>query len=150
MCLDKNISVVKDFIFTKEDFSVNKDFINVFEHCVRGEVKKGKVSGVHYFDKERVRIIKIVNQNKSNGIIEAEIEYCDKKTNEWIKRDKPTTLFPLNWSIHQLFHECVYAINSKEKKIDSNNVYTSTTESGIKVKIISINNKIKSIYLLLE
>jgi len=150
ICLEKNISVIKDFIFTKEGFSVNKDFISVFEHCIKGHIKNGKVYGVHYYDSEKVKVLKIIEQNESNGIWKAEIEFYDKKSNSWIKKDNPTTFFPQNWSMHQLFHECVYAVNNKQKKVDSKNVFVSKTEAGINVEIICINGEMKSIYPLLE
>ena len=150
ICLEKNISIIKDFIFTKEHFSVDMNFVNVFEHCIKGQVVNGKVSGVHYYNSDRVKILKVIQQNKSTGVWEAEIEFFDKKTNMWIKKDNPTTFFPQNWTMHQLFHECVYAVNNKQKKADSNNVFTSQTETGIKVEIISINDEMKSIYPLLN
>lgn len=150
ICLEKNISVIKDFVFTKQNFSVDMNFVNVFEHCIKGQIKNGKVSGVHYYDSDRVKILKILELNKLTGVWEAEIEFFDKKTNKWIKKDNPTTFFPKNWTMHQLFHECVYAVNNKQKKTDSENVFISQTETGINVEIISINNEMKSIYPLLN
>lgn len=150
ICLEKNISIIKDFVFAKEDFSVNKDFINVIEHCIKGEIKNGKVSGVHYYDSEKVRILNIIDENISNRIWKAEIEFYDLKTKKWIKKDNPTTFFPNDWSMHQLFHECVYAVNNKQKKVNSKNVFVSKTETGINVEIICINGEMKSIYPLLE
>lgn len=150
ICLEKNICIVKDFIFAKKDLSIDINFINTLEHITKGRVVKGKVSGVHYYDSERVRILKVIEQNKINGIWSAEIEFFDKKTDMWIRKSNPTTFFPINWSIHQLFYECLHAVNNKQKKIDSKNVYNSKTKSGIKVEIICINGKIKSLYPLLE
>lgn len=150
ICLEKNIIEIKDFILTKENFSISTDFINVFEHCIKGKVQRGKVTGVHYYNPEKVKILKLIDVNKSNNVWKAEIEFFDKKAKIWIKKDTPSTFFPPNWSIHQLFHECIYAVDNKEEKIHSNNVFTSKTASGINVEIICYNGKLKSIYPLLE
>lgn len=150
ICLEKNICVIKDFIFTKENFSVDMNFLNVFEHCVKGHILNGKVSGVHYYDSDRVKILRIIKQNKLNGVWEAYIEFFDKRTSKWIEKDNPTTFFPRDWSIHQLFHECFYAVKNKQIKTGSKNVYTSTTETGINVEIININGEMKSIYPVLK
>lgn len=150
ICLEKNISIIKDFILTKEGLSVDIDFINVLEHSIKGKIIKGKVSGVHYYDSKKVKILKIIERNKSNGIWKAEIKFYDKKSDKWIMKNIPTTFFPINWSVHQLFHECLYAVKNKQKKIDSKNVYKSKTESGINVEIICIKGKMKSLYPLLN
>ncbi len=150
ICLEKNINEVIDFVFANDDLSVDVDFLNVLQHCTKGTVTKGKVSGVHFFDFSKVRILKIIERNKSNGIWKAEIEFYDEQSNKWVRKENPTTFFPINWNFHQLFHECLYAVNNKQKRIESNNVYESKTASGINVEIISINGKMKSIYPLLK
>lgn len=125
------------------------NFINVFQHCIKGQIKKGKVSGVHYYDSDTMKILKINKLDESSGVWEAEIEIFDKKTNKWIKKDS-TTFFPKDWSMHQLFHECVYAVKNMKKKVNSKNIFTSLTETGVKVEIISVNNEMKSIYPILD
>ena len=150
ICLEKNISVIKDFVFTKEDFSVSKDFIKVLEHCIKGQVIKGIVSGVHHYDSKKVKILNLIEENKSNGIWKAEIEFYDKISKKWIRKDRPSTFFPLNWTMHQLFYECHFAINNKQPKDNSENVFVSKTESGISVEIICINGETKSIYPMLD
>lgn len=126
------------------------NFINVLKHCVRGQIKNEKVSGVHYYDPDTIRILKIIELNDAIGVWEAEIEIYDKKRDKWIRKVNSTTFFPKDWTMHQLFHECYYAVNNMEKKDKCKNVFTSQTETGIKVEIISINNEMKSIYPLLS
>ncbi len=149
ICLEKNIAVVKDFILTKSDLTVDTNFINVLEHCISGKINKGKVVGVHYYDKERVKITDILKHCKITGVIKAEIKFLDITTNSWVKKDQATTFFPLNWNMTTLFHECLYAVENMIQKEGSKNVYISKTKSGIKVEIISVNKKMKSIYPLL-
>ncbi|CDF78550.1 conserved hypothetical protein [Formosa agariphila KMM 3901] len=150
ICLEKNITEIKDLILTKKNSSVDLNFVEIFEHCIKGQVKKGKVSGVHYYNSERVKILKLIKQNNKTGIWEAEIEFLDKKTNTWVKKEKSTTFFPRNWSMHQLFHECEFAVEHKQKVAGKKNVFISQTVSGIEVEIIIINDKMRSIYPLLN
>lgn len=86
ICLEKNIEVIKDFVFTKEDFSTTKNFLEIIQHCVKGKVKKGKITGVHYYDTKKVKIINILKKNTSNGIWKTEIEFYDSNTKRWIKK----------------------------------------------------------------
>ncbi|GGW39173.1 EndoU domain-containing protein [Arenibacter certesii] len=149
ICEERNIDVMKDFVFTEEDVSVSKDFIELIEHCTKGKVSKGKISGIHFYDEKHVKILKVLEKNNVNGVFEAEIEYFDLNSNRWTEKEKSTTFFPLSWSLNKLFHECLFAVNNKQKKENSENVYVSKTESGIEVEIIKKQGLLKSIYPLL-
>lgn len=149
ICEERNIDVMKDFVFTEENVSVSKDFIGLIEHCTKGKVSKGKISGIHFYDEKQVKILRVLEKNNINGVFEAEIEYFDLNSNKWTEKEKSTTFFPLSWSLNKLFHECLYAVNNKLKKENSENVYVSKTESGIEVEIIEKQGLLKSIYPLL-
>ncbi|MBJ2173777.1 EndoU domain-containing protein [Aureibaculum sp. A20] len=150
ICVEKNMRVIKAVVLAKKGLRVNLDFIEIIEHCTKGRVNRGKVSGIHFYDPKTVKILNIIDQNPSNGIWEAQIEYFDSRTKKWIKKDTSTTFFPNDWSYHQLFHECLFAVNNKIKKKNSKNIYTSKTESGIEVEIICLNGAMKSIYPVLK
>lgn len=140
---------MKDFIITDENVSVSVDFIELIEHCTKGKVIKGKVSGIHFYDKDIVKIIKVLTNNSANGVFEAEIEFFDLETRKWSKKENTITFFPMVWTLNKLFHECLYAVNNKQKKTDTKNVYVSRTKSGIDVEIIVKQGLLKSIYPLL-
>jgi hypothetical protein len=130
ICLEKNINVMKDFVLTDENTSVSTDFIELIEHCTKGKIKK------------------ILKKNKV-GVFEAKVEYYDSEMNRWIKKEKPSTFFPLKWNYNKLFHECLFAVKNKRKKFGTLNVYKSKMESGIKVEIIIKEGLLKSIYPLI-
>lgn len=149
ICLEKNIQVIENFVRTNRDSKFSEDFIQTIEHCTKGNIKNGEISGIHYYNPEKVRVLKILQENKVTGILKAEIEFYDLETNKWYKKRKFTTFFPKKWSLEQLFHECNYAIENKTKKNDSEDVYISKTQTGINVEIIMKKGKLKSIYPLI-
>jgi hypothetical protein len=148
ICLEKNINVMNDFVLTDENTSVSTDFIELIEHCTKGKIKNGRITGIHFYDKELVKIKKILKKNKV-GVFEAKVEYYDSEMNRWIKKEKPSTFFPLKWNYNKLFHECLFAVKNKRKKFGTLNVYKSKMESGIKVEIIIKEGLLKSIYPLI-
>jgi len=147
---DNNIVSVKDLIITPNDREYSKEFIKLFDHTVRGQIKNKNVYGLHFYDPERIRIIEITRKENTNGVWAAMVEVFDKSTHRWIAKEKETTFFPKNWTITQLFHECDFAYVHK-KKIDSKIcVYSSRTLSGVRVDIIIENNEVKTIYPLID
>ena len=112
ICLEKNINVMKDFVFTDENTSVTTDFIELIEHCTKGKIKNGRITGIHFYDKELVKIKKVLKKNKV-GVFEAKIEYYDYEMKRWTKKIKPSTFFPLTWTYNKLFHECLFAVKHK-------------------------------------
>jgi hypothetical protein len=147
---DCNISTLKDWIRIPKGQSYSMEFISAFEHTLRGHVKNKNVFGVHFYDPEKLRIIEIIRENKLSGIIEAKIEVYSKPKNIWVQKKRTTTIFPLTWDIEKLFHECDFAVTNKVKCSDKAHAYHSTTMSGIKVEIIMTENKINSIYPLID
>ncbi|NQT77643.1 MAG: EndoU domain-containing protein [Bacteroidetes bacterium] len=149
MCKDEHILVVKDFIRTSSTFSTEETFIKAIEHIIKGSTSNGKVSGVHYYDQSRVRITKKLKQGK-NGVWSAYIELFNDNTNKWVRKNKASTFFPIDWSLTKVFHECYYANQSKKKIKNSKFIYTSITPADIKVVIVMRDAKIISIYPIIE
>lgn len=147
---ESNISNVVEWIRTPPDRTYSKEFISGFDHIVRGHVKSKNVFGVHYFDPKTTRILEIVREDLVTGVCEAKIEVFCKSKNRWIEKKKLTTLFPRHWNIEQLFHECDFAYENKYQIKNKVNTYKSNTISGINVKIIIEDNKLKSIYPVFE
>ncbi len=151
--IDKNIiEIRKDgSVYSPLSEALPMDFLRVIEHAVKGTVKNGKVSGVHFFDQEKVKIINIFKIDK-NGVFEANFECYDSIDNRWVAKES-STFFPKSWTFSQLFHECSFAChNSKKKLVEGRNqVFSSITESGISVHLVySTNEELKTIYPILE
>lgn len=149
ICLDKNIDIVKDFIITDNDTSVTPDFIELIEHCTKGKIKNGNITGIHFYDRSIVKIKKVLNK-KTNGVFEAKIEFLNPENRKWIEKEKPSTFFPIDWTLNTLFHECLFAVNKKVKRTGGENIYDSYTKSGIEVEIIIKQGTLKSIYPIIQ
>lgn len=145
---NKNIINVSNFVLFKEQKSFSKDIIKTFQHTTKGDIKSKNISGIHFFNNESMRIKKIIENTDSQGVWKALVEVYDKKLNKWF--EKESTFFPRNWSLTQLFHECDYAFQNKVKSNDKEFIYLSKTLSGIHVEIAIEDNKLKSIYPIMD
>jgi len=139
---DKYIIRVKDLIMTPGESFYTKDFMDLFGHTTRGNIKSKKVCGVHFFDSRSMRIKSILGSEDKNMIWKAIVEVFDSNTNKWI--EKESTFFPRIWSLERLFHECDFAIKNRTKIGEF--IYGASTLSGIPVEIIIKNHELKSIY----
>jgi len=106
---------------------LDTNFLGLLYHIMVGKITKQKVTGVHFFNPDEIRIIEIISMDNTTGVYSARIEKLNKNTGEWIEKDKITNFFPDNWSINQLFHECLYAYKNKIQVF--NNIYKSQTIS---------------------
>lgn len=140
-----NINEIKDWIRTEKGTTWDTTFSSLLYHTMVGKITKQKVTGVHFFNPDEIRIIETIRINNTTGVYSARIEKLNKNTGEWIEKDKITNFFPDNWSINQLFHECLFAYNNKIQV--SNNIYKSQTISGITVKfVINELGKLRTVY----
>jgi hypothetical protein len=139
---------VKKGIITEAGLTYERDFLDSLEHLIQGEIKNEKVTGIHFYNEKRVKIIEILETNQL-GVWSAIIEKFDPKTNNWIKKESSTTFFPRSWSLAKTISEITDAEKNKVRKVDSQNIYTSKTTSGIVVEIIIMNGKMKTIYPIL-
>ena len=144
--VEKNIVKPIDFIPVPYGATYKMDFIEMFIHATKGHIKKGKVQGLHFYDPDRVEIINEEVLDNSTGVWKAEVKFYDKKNDRWITKENPSTFFPKNWTRTQLFHECNYAYDKMKKKDGSRHIYISETYSKIPVEIIMKNEKLVSIY----
>ena len=149
ICKKEHILVINGGIKVDNDFSCSEDFLKSVEHIIKGTVSGQHVSGVHYYDQSRVKILKRLEKS-TNGVWSAIIERINEKTGKWVKKEKVTTLFPEDWNIERVFLECHHAYIKREKSKIGDTKYNSITPSGIRVEIIIDNGKLKSIYPLLD
>lgn len=126
----------------KEDSSYSRNFMNLFGHTTRGNIKSKKVYGIHFFDSQSMKIKNILGSEDKNMVWKAVVEVFDLDRNEWF--EKESTFFPRIWSLNRLFHECDYAIKNKRKIGDFK--YISSTSCGVPIEIIIQNQELKSIY----
>ncbi len=142
---EKNISIVKELVKTHPSQEYPIEFVDLIDHSIRGRIKNGKLSGIHFYDKDKIKIIKKTDSNEK-GVWKAKFKFRHPKTNLWIEKNEETTFFPKNWDIDKLFHELYHAFLTKKKIYDTQHIFESETLSGIKVKIVEKNGILKSIY----
>lgn len=145
----KNIFMADKLLAVEKGTEFKKEVVQAFIHATIGRIKNGNLTGIHFFDHERVRIIKITNFNYQTKVFEAQFDYYDLKRGKWIEKSRPSTFFPMDWDLGTLLMECKYAfdkLNLVELK-DEN--FTSITKSNIEVVIIIRKGKLKSLYPLI-
>lgn len=138
------IITAKDFSLFNKNISLEEDFINSINHSVKGKIQNEKLKGVHYYDENKIKIIEVLKINE-RGVWSAIIEKLNDE-GKWIKKNSPSSFFPKEWTIGQLYEEIIETDNNKTKKENSENIYESYTKSGIKVEIVIVNGKRKTIY----
>lgn len=142
---NKNIKEIKDLILTEKGTTSDVTFMNSLYHTTVGKITKQKVKGVHFFNPDEMRVIEKISIDNKTGVYTARFEKLNKNTGEWLEKDEITNFFPDNWSIHRLFHECLYAYNNKIHISD--NIYKSKSISGILIKfVINEHGKILTFY----
>jgi len=140
----KNIFNATKFILTEKNKSSKIDFIKTIQHSIKGEVRSKTIFGIHFFDNDKMKIKKMIEDCDNNGIWKALVEVYDMEQNKWF--EKESTFFPRNWSLTQLFYECDFAYQNKEKCNEKQFIYSAKTLSGIPVELVVKNNELKSIY----
>ncbi len=145
----KNIFNGINLILTPKGQTFGMNEMNSLIHCTIGRVKNGNITGVHFYDSKKVKLVEIIKQNKNTGVFKSRFEFYDSRTKKWILKKNPSTFFPINWSVHQLFQECIFGIKNMKINDNSESKYNSTSLSGIPLEIIMVNDELKSIYPLL-
>ena len=145
--LDKNIVRIAENVLIPKDTSLHQEFIQSIQHAIVGDVKNGKLTGIHFFNKKRMNVIEYLDSN-DKGVWSALIE-VKVQNGEWIKKQRATNFFPDEWDKTTVINELLHAVKNKRKKINSLNLYEAETLSGIIVEIVIVNNVIKTIYPIL-
>jgi hypothetical protein len=130
-----------------KDTTFKPDFIDALQHSYLGEIKKGKLTGNHFYDENKVKIIEFLKSDK-NGVWSAIIEKKDSN-GDFIRKEK-NTFFPNNWNQTIALEELNFASNNIELKPGTKNIYQARTLTGIKVEIVVVNKIMKTIYPVLE
>lgn len=130
-----------------KDTTYKIDFIDALQHSYLGEIKKGKLTGNHFYDEKKIKIIEYLKSDK-NGVWSAIIEKKDSNGN-FLRKEK-NTFFPNNWNQAIALEELNFASDNIELKPGTKNIYQARTLTGIKVEIVVVNDKMKTIYPVLE
>ena len=145
----ENIKIAEGMFFSPKDRIFDFEFIRGFVHSVFGNFKNEEVTGIHFYDESKIKIKELIDTN-SKGVWRAKIEVLDPYSNKWREKQKPTDFFPKEWDRTIILDELYFANMNKKIKNGTNNVYEGVTKSGINVIFIIENNKIKTIYPILN
>jgi len=143
------IGKTEDLILSPKNKTYSFNFIESYVHSVFGNFNNNDVTGIHFYDSSKIKIIEVLGSNK-NGVWRAIIEALDYKTKKWKKKEKPSDFFPKDWNKTRLLDEINFANQNKKLKEVSKHKYEGITKSGINVVFIINNKKIKTIYPVYE
>ncbi|MEL0454591.1 EndoU domain-containing protein [Flavobacteriaceae bacterium SZ-1-7] len=115
-------------------------------HATIGRIKNGDLTGIHFFDPEKVRIIETLEENEKTSVFKAKFEFYDVRTKKWIVKKIPSTFFPKNWNLATLLMECKFAFDRLKAENLIDGKVKSVTQSKIEVEMIIKNGKLKSLY----
>ena len=146
---EKNIMTADKLIATPRGTEFKPQVVDGFIHATIGRIKNGDLSGIHFFDPEKVRIIEILEKNDKTNVFMARFEFYNVRTNKWIEKKTPSTFFPKNWNLATLLMECKFAFDKLQVSDLSDTKIKSITKSNIEVEMIIKNGKLKSLYPLI-
>jgi hypothetical protein len=147
--LEKNIVRTKSFIEIPRGTTFKPEVVYSFIHASIGRIKNGNVTGVHFYNPERVRIIKTLKTNETNKTFLADFEFYDMDNKKWIHKKTPSSFFPADWNIATFLMEIKYAYDNANFNIDNGKI-KSKTYSNIEVELYVKNGKLITIYPLVE
>jgi hypothetical protein len=145
----KNIFTADKLLAIPKGTEFKKEVVQAFMHATIGRIKNGDLTGIHFFDPKRVRILEITNLNDQTKVFEAKFDFYDMKKEKWITKKKPSTFFPMDWDLDDLLMECKYAFEKLNLVALKDENFTSITKSNIEVVIVIRNGKLKSLYPLI-
>ncbi|WP_372758025.1 EndoU domain-containing protein [Mariniflexile sp.] len=146
---DKNIIKSDKLIAIPKGTEFKHEVVDSFTHATIGRIKNGNLTGIHFFDPEKVKIIEILEKNEKTSVFKARFEFYDSRTKKWIEKRKPSTFFPQNWNLATLLMECKFAFDRIDETDLKDGKIRSITKSNIEVEIIIKNGILKSLYPLI-
>ncbi|MCK0132672.1 EndoU domain-containing protein [Flavobacteriaceae bacterium F08102] len=146
---EKNIITSEKLIATPKGTEFKPAIVDGFIHATIGRIKRGDLTGIHFFDPKKVKILEIIEINENTRVFKARFEFYDVKTKKWIEKRAASTFFPKDWNLATLLMECKFAFDKLNEKDLINSKIKSLTESNIAVEIIIRNGKLKSLYPLI-
>jgi len=91
----RNLHLTEDsMILTPNNAVFPPEFMTLLDHTIRGKNNSKGLTGIHYFNKDRMKIRGITKERDSNGIWEAIIELKNSEKNNYY--EKRSTFFLWN------------------------------------------------------
>lgn len=119
-------------------------FSRVIHHITYGEIKRGKSFGIHVFDETIHQIEELVKPANEKGIWEAKLSMRHPKTNNWVKKAKSSTLFPISWDDEILHSKLLEAFT--QASVETSYKKVGKTSCGIEIVFIYQQGEITACY----
>ena len=119
-------------------------FSRVIDHITQGEIKRGKSFGIHVFDETIHQIEELVKPANEKGIWEAKLSMRHPRTNNWVKKTKSSTLFPISWDSEKLHSKLLEAFT--QAILETSYKKVGKTSCGIEIVFIYQQGEITACY----
>lgn len=143
---EKNIIKSDKLIVIPKNTKFKHEVVDSFIHATIGRIKNRNLTGIHFFDPEKVRIVETLEKNEKTSVFKARFEFYDSRTKKWIEKKNPSTFFPQHWNLATLLMECKFAFDKIKNEDLIDGKINSITKSNIEVEMIIQNGKLKSLY----
>jgi hypothetical protein len=120
----------------------DSSFGDLLHHILLGNIKKNKLQGIHFFDRDLHEVIIITKSIDRFGVWEGIVRSKSLKKNNI--KDKRSTFFPENWNTIILVQKLIEAFKSKIKL--SENKYRGQTKEGMYIIFFMDKNKLLTVY----
>jgi hypothetical protein len=147
--IEKNIIEAQKLIATPRGTEFKPEIVDGFIHATIGRIKKGDLTGIHFFNSQKIRVLEMLEHNKLTNVFKARFEFYDSRTKKWIEKKAASTFFPKEWNLATLLMECKFAFDKIDEENLKDGKTKSITKSNIEVEIIIKNGILKSLYPLI-
>jgi len=143
---EKNIIKSEKLIAIPKGTEFKPEVVEGFIHATLGRIKNGDLTGIHFYNPEKIHILETLEENDITAVFKARFEFYDVRTKKWIEKKIPSTFFPKKWNLATLLMECKFAFDRLKADDLKDGIIKSITESNIEVEIIIKNGKLVSLY----
>ena len=133
---DKHIKKAEKMIATPRGTEFKRESVDAFTHATIGRIKNGSVTGVHFYDPKRVKLLEIIETNTETEVFKARIEFLNVKNGKWVVKKFPSTFFPKKWNLATLLMECKFAFEKIDKEETLDGKIKSSTRTNIEVMFV--------------
>jgi hypothetical protein len=147
--IEKNIIVCEELMFVKKGLGIDQEVVDAFMHATLGKIQKGNLSGIHFFNPKKTKVLEIIEFNSHTNVFKARFEFYDFNTKTWVEKKTPSTFFPQSWDLSTLLMEIKFALEKIDPKSFKDGKIKSITKSNIEIEIVIKNGVLKSLYPLI-
>jgi len=147
--LEKNIFTASKAVLVPSGTEFKEESIDAVIHSTIGRIKNGNLTGIHFYDPDRVRLLEILETNLITNVFRARFEFYDLKKSKWIEKRSSSTFFPKHWNLSTLLMECKFALDQLKTENFNDGKFKAKTSNNIEIEIVIKGGKLRSLYPLI-